>query len=146
MRCASQRPHFVLLLTPVKLCSASCCRSQHCRNVLANTRVTLKGAAWHCVQELSTAAIVSITALKVLGYWIFRGSNSQKDQLRRDPEHPSVRKLQTLQTARGRRLLTSGWWGVARHINYFGDWLMGSVLTQLLGQFLTHTLCRAALC
>lgn len=28
-------------------------------------------------------------------------------------------------TARGTRLITSGWWGAARHVNYFGDWIMG---------------------
>ena len=28
-------------------------------------------------------------------------------------------------TQRGTKLIISGWWGTARHINYFGDWLMG---------------------
>ena len=81
-------------------------------------------------QELSSAAIAGIVALKAVGYLIFRGSNSQKDQFRRDPEHPSVRRLKSLQTARGRRLLTSGWWGVARHVNYFGDWIMGCAVPR----------------
>ena len=30
-----------------------------------------------------------------------------------------------MDTARGTRLLTSGWWGMARKINYTGDWMMG---------------------
>ena len=30
-----------------------------------------------------------------------------------------------MQTQRGTRLLVSGWWGMARKINYTGDWLMG---------------------
>ena len=68
--------------------------------------------------------MAGILALQTVGYIIFRGSNSQKNQFRSDPEHPSVRRLQSLPTARGTRLLISGWWGVARHINYFGDWLM----------------------
>ena len=60
-----------------------------------------------------------------VGYAIFRGANSQKNEFRSNPEAPSVRKLKTLKTASGRRLIISGWWGVARHINYFGDWLIG---------------------
>ncbi|KAK9839777.1 hypothetical protein WJX81_000641 [Elliptochloris bilobata] len=76
-------------------------------------------------QELSVVAVAGILALKALGYAIFRGANSQKDAFRRDPGAPGVRHLRTLQTASGRRLLISGWWGVARHINYLGDWLMG---------------------
>ena len=77
------------------------------------------------MQELSSMAIAGIVALKAVGYIIFRSSNSQKDAYRRDPQHPSVRHLRTLPTATGRRLLVSGWWGTARHINYLGDWLMG---------------------
>ena len=38
--------------------------------------------------------------------------------------HPANAGLRTIATQRGRRLLVDGWWGVARHINYFGDWLM----------------------
>ncbi|KAK9807643.1 hypothetical protein WJX72_005150 [[Myrmecia] bisecta] len=76
-------------------------------------------------QALSWYFIAFIIMLKALGYLMFRGANSQKDQFRRDPEHPSVRKLQTLQTSAGRKLIISGWWGISRHINYFGDWLMG---------------------
>ena len=75
-------------------------------------------------QDLSWAAVGAIVGLKALGYWVFRGSNSQKNTFRQNPEHPDVRHLKTLRTASGRRLLVSGWWGVARHINYFGDWLM----------------------
>ena len=39
-----------------------------------------------------------------------------------------MRHIRTLQTARGTKLMISGWWGVARHINYTGDWLMGCAL------------------
>ena len=30
-----------------------------------------------------------------------------------------------LHTKRGTKLLTSGWWGKARKVNYTGDWIMG---------------------
>lgn len=33
--------------------------------------------------------------------------------------------LTFIKTKTGSRLITNGWWGMARHINYFGDWLMG---------------------
>ena len=69
--------------------------------------------------------ICGIIALKALGYWTFRGSNGQKDTFRRNPKDPSVAHLQTLSTKRGTKLIISGWWGFARHINYTGDWLMG---------------------
>lgn len=81
--------------------------------------------ASHVWQELSWTAVAGIVALKALGYAIFRGANSQKDAFRRDPGAPGVRHLRSLQTPSGRRLLVSGWWGIARHINYLGDWLMG---------------------
>ena len=63
--------------------------------------------------QLSTLALVAITALKALGYFIFRGANSQKDAFRRDPNDESVAHLQYMQTKRGTRLLTSGFWGMA---------------------------------
>lgn len=79
------------------------------------------------LQTLSGVAVAAILALKALGYLIFRGSNSQKNAFRQNPEQPSVRRLKTITTASGRRLIVSGWWGIARHINYFGDWLMACV-------------------
>jgi len=60
----------------------------------------------------------------LLGFYIFRGANSEKDLFRKDPNAPEVRHLSFLQTKRGTKLLTSGWWGSARKINYTGDWLI----------------------
>jgi len=65
-----------------------------------------------------------ILAIKVSGYVVFRGSNLEKNWFRNDPADPRVKHLRYLPTARGTKLLISGWWGVARHINYLGDWLM----------------------
>lgn len=80
------------------------------------------------MQALPRWAVAGILALNALGYLIFRGSNSQKNAFRQNPDGPVGRRLRTLQTATGRRLIVSGWWGIARHINYFGDWLLGCVL------------------
>ncbi|KAL0051038.1 hypothetical protein WJX82_000999 [Trebouxia sp. C0006] len=75
-------------------------------------------------QAISKVGLLGILGLKAVGYCAFRGANSQKDTFRNHPNHPSVRHLQTLKTERGTQLITSGWWGIARHINYTGDWLM----------------------
>ena len=76
--------------------------------------------------ELSWPAVAAIVALQVAGYAIFRGANNQKDAFRRDASAPAVAHLRSLPTARGTRLIVSGWWGASRHINYFGDWLMAA--------------------
>jgi len=75
--------------------------------------------------HLSWWVVALIISLKCLGMYIFRASNGQKDTFRRNPEDPSVAHLKTLPTKRGTKLLISGWWGMSRHINYFGDILMG---------------------
>ncbi len=64
--------------------------------------------------------------LNALGFYIFRSSNLQKHRFSSDPMHPVWGdKPEFIQTQQGNLLLTSGWWGVSRHANYLGDWLMG---------------------
>ena len=75
--------------------------------------------------ELPVAAAAGIVALNVLGYIIFRGANLQKHKFRKNPGGLVWgRPPEYIQTARGTRLLTSGWWGIARHSNYLGDLMM----------------------
>jgi len=75
--------------------------------------------------NLGMLGLAVIVATNCLGYAIFRGANGQKDAFRRNPDAPELAHLTYLQTKRGTRLLTSGWWGLARKINYTGDWIMG---------------------
>jgi delta14-sterol reductase/lamin-B receptor len=82
---------------------------------------------------LSGPVLLCIAVLNLVGYNIFRGANSQKDQFRRDPTHESVKDLKFLNTKRGTKLLTSGYWGIARKANYTGDWLMGLSWCLLCG-------------
>ena len=56
---------------------------------------------------------------------IFRLSNSQKNDFRTNPSGPNVAHLKYITTKTGRRLITSGWWGASRHINYLGDIING---------------------
>jgi len=87
---------------------------------------------------LSPAMLALIGCCGVGSYAIFRLSNSQKDQFRRDPKHPSVKHLEVmevdnLQTGRRSSLLVSGWWGLARKINYTGDWLLSLSMSATCG-------------
>ncbi|KAL6096232.1 lbr [Pungitius sinensis] len=74
--------------------------------------------------HLSPPAVAAIIALKLVGFYIFRKSNSEKNAFRRNPSDPKLSYLKTIPTATGKSLLVSGWWGVVRHPNYLGDLLM----------------------
>lgn len=67
-----------------------------------------------------------IFLLNAVGFYVFRSSNLQKHRFSNDPTRPIWGKTpEFIDTERGTLLLTSGWWGIARHANYLGDWLMG---------------------
>ncbi len=67
---------------------------------------------------------LAVMAVFGVGFYIFRATNNEKNRFRNNPNDPRVAHLEYIQTKRGTRLLTSGWWGTARHVNYFGDWVM----------------------
>lgn len=73
---------------------------------------------------LSLPALAVIITLKLVGFYIFRKSNSEKNAFRRNPSDPKLSHLKTIPTATGKSLLVSGWWGVVRHPNYLGDLIM----------------------
>lgn len=74
--------------------------------------------------EMSLVEIVVIFSIYLLGFYVFRSANSQKDAFRTNPLSDEVKHLKFMETKRGTKLLTSGWWGMARKINYTGDWLI----------------------
>ncbi|GBG32972.1 Delta14-sterol reductase [Hondaea fermentalgiana] len=82
---------------------------------------------------LSPLQLALITLLFAASYYAFRSSNSEKDAFRRDPNGSDVQHLKTMPTARGRKLLISGWWGFARKINYTADLCMGLSWCLLTG-------------
>ncbi|KAK4244234.1 putative small nuclear ribonucleoprotein [Corynascus novoguineensis] len=87
-------------------------------------------------QTLGPLGLVGVGSLVLAAFAIFRLSNSQKNTFRTNPNDPSVAHLKYIETKAGTRLLISGWWGIARHINYFGDWLQAwpySLPTGLAG-------------
>ena len=74
--------------------------------------------------HLGVWGILGVLTPQAVGYYIFRGANNEKNRFRTDPKAPEVAHLEYIETRTGSKLLTSGWWGTARHINYFGDWIM----------------------
>ncbi|XP_010836343.1 PREDICTED: delta(14)-sterol reductase isoform X2 [Bison bison bison] len=76
-----------------------------------------------------------ICLINAVGYYIFRGANSQKNTFRKNPSDPRVADLETISTATGRRLLVSGWWGMVRHPNYLGDLIMALAWSLPCGVF-----------
>ncbi|TGZ85666.1 ERG4/ERG24 ergosterol biosynthesis protein [Ascodesmis nigricans] len=68
--------------------------------------------------------IAGVLAVQASGYVIFRGANGQKNRFRTNPDAPEVKHIKYITTKSGSRLMISGWWGIARHINYLGDWVM----------------------
>lgn len=76
--------------------------------------------AFHPV-ELGPVKTAAILILNCIGYYIFRDSNGEKNDFR-NGKNPKGLKYMT--TAKGSKLLTSGWWGLSQHPNYMGDLLM----------------------
>ncbi|XP_077979622.1 7-dehydrocholesterol reductase-like [Glandiceps talaboti] len=86
--------------------------------------------------ELSAIHCCVVLTLGLAGYYIFRDVNFQKDYFRsndgdciiwgKTPEFIQCSYISSDGKKRQNKLLLSGWWGVARHMNYTGD-LMGSL-------------------
>ncbi|KAJ1930006.1 hypothetical protein IWQ60_000670 [Tieghemiomyces parasiticus] len=84
--------------------------------------------------DLSTAAASALLALGLVGYYIFRRANNQKDRTRKADGKLSIwgKPAQVIRarytTGDGKThqslLLTSGFWGISRHFNYVGDLCM----------------------
>jgi len=74
--------------------------------------------------KLGLFGCLSIFAVQATGYYIFRASNNEKNRFRTNPDDPACKHLEYIETASGSKLLVSGWWGAARHINYLGDWIL----------------------
>lgn len=74
--------------------------------------------------ELGFKGVSLVLGVTAVGYFTFRGANNQKNRFRTNPNDPRVKHIKYIETASGSKLMISGWWGYARHINYLGDWIM----------------------
>ncbi len=77
-------------------------------------------------RDPSWVYVALVLLLGVVGFTIFIDSNLQKNRFRRDPDNCRIwgKPAEYMETQRGTRLLLSGYWGMARHMNYLGDWLV----------------------
>jgi 7-dehydrocholesterol reductase len=91
----------------------------------------------------STPYLVFWFSIGIVGYFIFRSANDQKDRARRNGGDLKIRGkeaeyvLASYRTLDGKEhtslLLCSGWWGWSRHANYTGDLLMSYSTCALVG-------------
>lgn len=71
--------------------------------------------------EPSVMLVITNVLLFMLGFAIFRGTNSQKHRFKENPQ--TVIWGKKAEAIDG-RLLYSGFWGIARHFNYTGDCIL----------------------
>jgi len=68
--------------------------------------------------------LTAIGLVNLLGYVIYRSSETQRCEFAKDPSNPALAHLETLSTAGNKKLVVSGWWGLVRHPNYLGEVLI----------------------
>jgi delta14-sterol reductase len=92
--------------------------------------------------SLGIYGTAGVLAVLSTGYYIFRSANNEKNRFRTNPKDPRVAHLKYIETKSGSKLLISGWWGTARHINYLGDWILSWAYvlpTGLAGYLVQHS-------
>jgi len=78
----------------------------------------------------SPLSMFALSLMFLLGLWIFRESNAQKDRFKRDRGTKIWgRPAETL----GGKLLISGWWGIGRKLNYTGEIMVYSCFALTTG-------------
>ncbi|KAK9881915.1 hypothetical protein WA026_018109 [Henosepilachna vigintioctopunctata] len=74
--------------------------------------------------HLADWQLVLVSMVYCVGYMLYRLSNNQKDAFRRNPYGPGISNLESISTSQGKKLLSSGYWGLVRQPNILGDILM----------------------
>lgn len=88
--------------------------------------------------DISTSSLIGIFALFLCGWVITRGANMQKFAYRVHPASTTFFfGLVHQKVIPGSKILCSGWWGIARHFNYFGEIIQGVAIS--LPGFLVNT-------
>ena len=85
--------------------------------------------AWTYVWLIGTAALF------LVGWGISRGTNMQKYTFKRWPDRKFLGIQPEYIKAGDRKILVSGFWGVARHFNYMGEWTLALAIGLVFGHF-----------
>ena len=78
----------------------------------------------HLQPQAQPAVLVSAGLLNLLGYLIYRSSETQRCELATNPSNPELGELETSRGVEGRRLIISSWWSLVRHPTYLGELLI----------------------
>ena len=93
--------------------------------------------ASHIPANHSNIGFAVAIGLYIVGYWMMRTSNNQKEIFRKNPEKEIWGKKPVYMVAnykvRQNKLLLTGFWGWARHFNYIGDLLLCLAISLLCG-------------
>ena len=80
--------------------------------------------------------LIGVALLFLTGWIITRGANMQKYTFKRWPDRKFLGIIQPEYIqAGGRKILCSGFWGVARHFNYMGEWCFALAIALSFGHF-----------
>ncbi len=80
--------------------------------------------------------LIGATALFALGWTITRGANMQKYFFKRWPGRKFLGIIEPKYIQAGdRKILYSGFWGVARHFNYMGEGFLSLSIALIFGHF-----------
>jgi len=79
--------------------------------------------------------MIGSSVLFLVGWAISRGANLQKYTFKRWPERSFLGIKPKYIPADDRKILISGFWGVARHFSYFGEAILGVIFAIVLGYF-----------
>ena len=87
-------------------------------------------SAWTYVWLIGTAALF------LFGWSISRGANLQKYTFKRWPDRKFLGFITPKYIEAGdRKILYSGLWGIARHVNYMGEWVIALSIALAFGSF-----------
>ena len=75
----------------------------------------------HIQPQPHPAFLLGAGVLNLLGYLIYRSSETQRCELATNPSNPELSDLETCQGLEGRRLILSSWWSLVRHPTYLGE-------------------------